>query len=341
MLGVLLALQAALVEPTASDPFAFFRPSVVISADDRRRLDRGEPLARALPGEDREVAVFAAVPVDIDGDRLVAWMRRIAVLKKSPYVLAIGRFSDPPRLEDLADLVLDDEDLSEIRQCRPGACGLKLARAEIDQLRSTAVEAGSAWKPALQDGFRRIVLRRVQAYLEGGHATLGHYENHDRPVSLAARFSLLLQHSAFLSEHLSQFTEYLDRYPHARMQGVESMVYWSKERLGAKAIVSATHVSIVRGTGELLPDALVAGKGIFATHYVDGSLGITAIMRGEQGARHYLVYLNRSEIDAVRGFFGGVVRWFVERRLKAEAADVLPELRRRLESGEPPSLRQP
>lgn len=71
MFIVLLALQALTAVPHA-DPFACLQPSVTITADDRRQLDRGEPIARVLPGKHLEVAVFAAVPVDIDGDRLVA-----------------------------------------------------------------------------------------------------------------------------------------------------------------------------------------------------------------------------------------------------------------------------
>lgn len=64
----LLALQALTSVPLA-DPFAFFQPSLTITADDRRQLDRGEPIARVLPGNGLEVAVFAAVRVDVDGDR--------------------------------------------------------------------------------------------------------------------------------------------------------------------------------------------------------------------------------------------------------------------------------
>ena len=66
----------------------------------------------------------------------------------------------------------------------------------------------------------------------------------------------------------------------------------------------------------------------------NASLGLTAIMRGSDG-RNYLVYLNRSEVDVLGGFFGGLVRMVVGRRLKAEASDVLRGLRNRLESGEP------
>ncbi len=333
---VLFALQAVLAtSATASDPFTFFRPSVVVSVDDRRSLDQGQPVARVVPGKDSEVAVFAAVPVDVDGDRLVAWMRHIADLKKSPYVLAIGRFSDPPRIEDLEGLTLDDEDLLEIRQCQPRRCGLKLTGAEMNRLRRTLADAGSDWKPALQDAFRHLVLERVQTYLADGGAGLPAFEDKGEPVSSQASFSSVVRQSEFLAERLPRFAEYLDQYPRAPMPGVESFIYWSKERLGAKPIISATHVGIVRGDGVLAPDVLVAGKGIFATHYVNASLGLTALMRGEPGAHNYLVYINRSAVDVVRGFFGGLVRWFMERRLKKEASGALTGLRRRLESGDP------
>ena len=145
---VFTALSAAALvaaPATALDPFAFFRPSIAVSADDRRELDRGQSIARVVRGTDREVGVFAAVQVSIDGDRLVAWVRQIAELKKSPYVLAIGRFSDPPRIEDLKGLTLDDEDLSAIRRCRPGDCDLKLARSEMNVLRQTLAKSGDDW----------------------------------------------------------------------------------------------------------------------------------------------------------------------------------------------------
>jgi hypothetical protein len=61
-------------------------------------------------------------------------------------------------------------------------------------------------------------------------------------------------------------------------------------------------------------------------------------MRGEPGGPNYLVYVNRSQVDVLHGMFAGIIRWFMQRRLKAEAANVLQGLRRRLESGEPPPV---
>jgi hypothetical protein len=231
--------------------------------------------------------------------------------------------------------MLDDEDLSAIRRCRRDGCDLKLAGPEMDDLRQTLAEAGGDWKPVLQDAFRRLVLRRVEGYLKNGHAALPGYEDKDGPLSLGARFSAILNASPFLMDGAPRFAEYLDRYPHAPIPGVTSFVYWSKERIDGKAVVGATHVSILRSADDRLPSVLVAAKGIFATHYVNASLGVTAVVPGEPGSPNYLVYVNRSEVDVLGGLFGRVVRLIVERRVKKEASRVLVGLRERLESGPP------
>jgi len=337
LLTALLLLRILAGAP-GSDPFAFFQPSLTITAEDRRQLDRGVPLARVLPGADHQIAVVAAIRVNIDGARLVAWMRRVEELKKSAYVLAIGRFSEPPVIGDLAGLALDDEDLTALQRCRPGACDVKLSAVEMTQLRQTLAQAGSNWKPAAQQAFRRLLLKRVTAYLAKGDTAAPPYEDHDDPVFTAAVFARIFGRSRFLTERLPGFAAHLRGYPQAAEPGIESFVYWSKESVAGKAVASATHVSILRGSDASLPDAVVAGKQIYATHYINGSLGVTALIRGGSDGHSYLVYVNRSEIDMLGGVFGGLERWFAERRLKGEAAKIIQGLRRRLESGDPPPL---
>jgi hypothetical protein len=337
--GVFVVLSAMTIvasPASVADPFAFFRPSITVSADDRRELERGMPIARVVRGTDGEVGVFAAVHTNIDGDQLVAWTREIEALKKGPYVLAIGRFSDPPTIEDVGGLTLDDEELLAIRRCRRGDCDVKLTGAEMDRLRQTVVQAGDDWKPALQDAFRLIVLQRVEGYLVNGHEAFSDIEDKDRPLSLGTQFSTLLSRS-FLAGSAPLFAKYLDTYPRTPISDIESFVYWSKERFDGKAIISATHVSVLRSSDMGMPDALIAGKGIFATHYVNASLGLTGVIRGRVGSPNYLAYFNRSDIDIVGGVFGGLVRSLVERRLKKEASTVLLGVRQRLEGGEPES----
>ncbi|MDO8794269.1 MAG: hypothetical protein Q7J25_06590, partial [Vicinamibacterales bacterium] len=97
-----------------------------------------------------------------------------------------------------------------------------------------------------------------------------------------------------------------------------------------------TQVSILRGDGAVIPDAVAVGKQIFATHYMDGSLSVTAIVGDGLSSPRYLAYLNRSDVDVLGGFWGGMVRRILERRLRSEALGILQTLRKRLESGDPP-----
>jgi hypothetical protein len=309
---------------TAADPFSFFRPSVIVTADERDRLERGQAIARILSARAHQVAVFAAVPAHVDRARLLAWMRKIEQLKKSAYVLAIGRFSDPPRLDDLDSLTLDDEDLDSIPGCRPGDCGLKLTAAEILALQ--AVKPGQPnWRTAVQQEFRRLLLARIEDYRSSG------FRERARETA-----SSLLDQAPFLAARLPAFTRYLDQYPAPPPPGVESFIYWAKEQLGGKPVISATHVSMTYGASDQgEPEMLVAGQQIFAIHYMNGSLALTVLLRGTAGSPNSLVYVNRSDVDVVGGLLGGLVRPFLERRVKGDASAVLQGLRRRLEGGEP------
>jgi hypothetical protein len=337
----LVGLTAVRQASPVSDPFAFFQPTVAVTADDREALDRGRTVARTLPARGDVVAVFAAVPIDVPSGRLEAWIDDITAFKRGPQVLAIGRFSDRPVLEDLAGLNFPDRDLEDLGRCRVGDCGLKLTEAEIEEFsRLVHVESSPA---ALQDALRRLVLQRVKTYLGQGLSALGAYEHRSRPMPIAPAFSRLLIQSPFLSQRLPGLSGVVDRWPNTTglsAESTHSFVYWSHEHYGGgKPIVSATHVFVRRasGNGNGTPETLVIGKQIFATHYIDAWLGVTALVRNSQTGRAYLVYVNRSSLDVLNGFWAGLVRRILQRRLKAEAPTVLRGIARRLESGMPPA----
>ena len=101
--------------------------------------------------------------------------------------------------------------------------------------------------------------------------------------------------------------------------------------------ISANEVVIARPGPGGAREVFVAGKQVFATHYLNGSLNLTALVGGEEAAR-YLVILNRARVDVVQGFFGGLTRVFVERRLRSELSSVIEGLAKRLESGPPEGM---
>jgi hypothetical protein len=296
------------------------------------RLNAGEALVELLPADSKEVAVRAATRTDAKPASLIAWTRRIEDLQKGRYVGAIGRFSDPPRLEDLDGLSLDEEDLTDLRRCRPGKCGVKLGDAEILRIRETIFAAGIEWKSAVQQTFRSIVLARAMRYLEEGHGASASYHSARKPELLDGEFAALASEIAMAHPRLFPLTNYLALYPKGELADVESFLYWSKESLGAKPIVSITHVSMIESRDPRIREALVAKKQVYASHYFLASLSFMAISASPDGPQQYLVYLNRSRSDVFDGLFGGLIRRTIARRLRAEAPQALRVLRDRLES---------
>ena len=316
--------------------FEMFAPWIVLSRSDWRRLNANEPVVRTLHGEKGQVAVFVATRLDAKPDALAAWTRAIAELKQSRFVLAIGRFSDPPAVSDLASLSLDDRDLEAIRRCTPDDCGLKLAAPDIQALRQALAGAGGDWQSAVQDEFRRQMVGRVNAYRTGGLSGLPPPAENAESHPPDATFEALVAASPYLKQ-IPHLERWLREYPAVSDDRVESFFYWSKEQYGGgKPVVSITHVGIVRQeANRRLPAVVVAGKQLFATHYLEGGLGLTMVLQDPAGERTYLAYLNRSQVDFLRGFFGAFARGIVEGRLERHAPSIIRGLRRRLESGSP------
>jgi hypothetical protein len=315
VIAALLALQLVSAS-AATDPFAFFDPPVVIGADERDRLSRGEAVAWTLPATGHTLALFGAIRVAVDGDRLSDWGRNIAALKRSDFVLEIGRFSDPPRLEDLNGLTFDADDLRDLRRCTPRNCAFSLADDEIESMQQAVFSRSPQWRlAALHEAMRGMLLRRTQEYLV--HGRVGP------------------QPPAFLFANWPSLAVSLEHYPRVPRSDVETFLYWSKERLGGRPVISVTHVTVARGQPPGQPDVLLVGRQVCALRYLQGAWTFTAIV-GASPHDVYLAYMNQSEVSALSGFFGGLVRFIVERRVRSEATEVLQGLRRRLESGGPP-----
>lgn len=313
------------------DPLAFFHPTVSLSPQERARLGRGDTVVKAVPATDGQVAIFSGVQAAVEGDRLVRWVRRVDAMKRGRYAPAVRRFSDPPRADDLRSLELDAGDLDALGECRPGDCSLKLSEQEIAALAPIARTRRAGWQGQVQEAFRDALLARATNYLASGLAGAPPYRDRNAAVRLDDEFQRLVGQSGFLASRVPTLIEFLNRYPTLRSPEVESFLYWSKEILGRKPVVSITHVTITRRSHSA--DALVVSRQVYASHYMTGSIAVTAIA-GE--APRYLLYLNRSRVDVLDGFFGGLARRIVEGRLRDEAGQVVDSLRRRLEAGEPP-----
>ena len=337
VIGATAVVTLCAGSPGASDPFAAYVPTGFLDPATRTRIDGGAAIVDVLPARDRNLAVFGAARVRADSHRLVRWTRRIDLLQQGRYMPAAGRFSNPPRLEDLEGLALGEADLEDLRRCRPGDCGVKLSADEIEQLQRTIAGSGPDWRKAVQAQFRRMMLERARTYLHDGYDRTAPYLDRRAPVPPGLEFMTVAAVTREGSLQEPRLLDYLEDFPHREENGVESFLYWSTEALGTgKPIVSITHIAIVRGMDDRYPEALVASKQVFATHYLSASLSLTGITRPSSNGSQYLLYTRHSRVDLFRGAWAGMVRRIVEGRIRSDGPAALDILRRRLEAGEPP-----
>jgi hypothetical protein len=330
--------------PTLSgdDGWKFALPDVVMTGADSAKIRTGSAVVEVLPARDRELAVVGVVRAGIDSHRLLSWMRRVEDLQRSTYIPLARRFSDPPTIDDVRELTLDDQDLDDLRECRPGACGVKLSAPEIVEIRQVIAAAGPGWKGAAQSAFRRVIVHRAHEYMREGHEGAS-YHDHKVPVSPGEEFEALSRNMKLDILAPAEMAPYLRSYPRVNAARVESFLYWSKETLGgSKPIIAITHVSLFSATGRgtqepfaaiHAADAVtVAFKQVYATHYLNASLSVTTITPAASSSPRYLVYTRRSRTDVLGGALGGIIRRLIERRIRSEAPSALDRLRRRLET---------
>ena len=330
-------IAAAVVAPfaRAHNPFAFFHPTVVVGPADLDALAAGAALVRILPASGTEIGAFTATTVarHVTIDRASAWMHQVELLRENRYVMASQRLSTPPRLSDFDRLTLDDEDLEEIRRCVPGRCGVKLSATDMATLKAAAA-GGPGWKPIVQRAFRERLLRRVEAFSARGHAALEDLADKKRPVSPAGALAPLVARTEFLGQ---AFPDIAHRLGCANAAAGTSFLYWSKERLGGKPVITITHVQMMAGGERRRPPLVMVGTQLYASHYLDASLTVTAFLPDGPDSPAYFVYLHRSSVDLLGGFWGGVTRSIIESKVRKDGPAILRSVGARLAGGDPPT----
>jgi len=80
-------------------------------------------------------------------------------------------------------------------------------------------------------------------------------------------------------------------------------------------VIAVNHISIYRRNSDVGPQVLVASKQIYANHYFNAFLALTAFVNVPGAANgSFLVYENRSRADGLEGPFGKLKRGVVEKK---------------------------
>ena len=160
-------------------------------------IARGEAVAKVLATDNREVAVAGAVRIAASSERFAGRYREIENLKRSAIVLDVGRFSTPPRPDDLLSVPFEDYDL-DLRDCRPGDCRVRLGAPEIARFHREVDWRSNDWRERSRTVWREVLAGYAAAFSREGRRALPNFVNKPEPLSVPAELSLLVDRFGFV-----------------------------------------------------------------------------------------------------------------------------------------------
>jgi hypothetical protein len=298
----------------------------------------GRPVAKLLGTKtDDEVALFGIVRIHAPQELFIAKFRDIVTFESGKGILGIGHFHTPAALSDVAALQIDEKELKEIPQCKPGDCTLKLSDRAMQSLRQQIDWSSPQAANQAQAVIRQAFADYVANYQKIGDAALAVNYDKDKPQAIREDFHQLLQHSLHLFQYDPQLANYLEKYPQARPSGIEDTFYWQKAEFGLKPVVRASHLVIHRRQQESSVTYAIASKTLLASHYFRAALELKSLApdgASPGGKSFYLICLNRSFVDGLTGFNGGLIRGRVKSRSRDSLARYLSSVKQKIEAAD-------
>ena len=303
-----LAASTALAQASLSDFQKALEEKATFRDADFAALQLNRPVVRLAPVSDkREIAVSGLVNIRVGAEEFLQSYRESMTRKTNPAILEIGSFGSEPSLNDLDSLTLDPGDIEDLKDCVVGDCELKLSAPMIERFRKEIDWDVPNYQLAVTNLFKQMLFDYVRDYRARGEAALIEYNDKRDEVSLAAEQRALNAASSYVNDVLAQAK--------SDLQLAEDSIVWSKIKFGLKPVIAVNHVRIYRRNSNTGPQVLISSSQIYANHYFNASLALTAFVNipGEnEGA--YLVSENRSRADGLEGPFGKIKRGVVEKK---------------------------
>jgi len=327
--GMLLALAF----PAAAEESgvrAFLRRTIGLTDAQVAEVEAGRVVTKQLPGADKpEMAAFGALRVAADKG---TYLERLREATGAPVHLAVnGGYRSPAHKLSVAATPHMWATAAD-RQCKPGDCDLKLARSSMDRIgRELDWKAPDARARATQL-MKQMLVDYVAAYQRGGTAEMATYADNAQPLDTPAEFRKVLAASPYLLQYSPELKRSLEEWPQDKAAGAEDLFYWAKDKFGPKPSIAIYHLTLWRDPADPAR-AAVASKQIYASHYFQAGLDLTALVDAPKPpGGFYLVDLYRARIDPPTGMLSGVLLGKIRGGIEQGVAERLREAKARTEA---------
>jgi hypothetical protein len=305
---VCLGASAAFAQASMAEFQQVLREKASFAEPDFAALQLNQAVVRLAPtANKREVAVTGLVNTNASAEQFLRLYCDNMMRKNNAAILEICSFNQEPTLADLEALTLETDDIDDLKECVVGNCQIKLSAAMIERFRKEINWAAPDYQLKVTNLFKDMLLAYIRDYRARGEAALIKYHDKSDSISLAAEHRALTSAAGYVSSFLSD--------KRSGLQLMEEALVWSKIKFGLKPVIAVNHISIYKRNSSVGPQVLVASKQIYANHYFNAFLALTAFVNVPGAANSsYLVYENRSRADGLEGPFGKIKRGIVEKK---------------------------
>jgi len=330
---LLLLFPTVTEADTPDEPYKFFREFAGLNEQQIAQIGSGKALAKVVesPTPD-EVYVFGSVYVEATPESYLRLASDIDALRKLPSYLAIQSFSDPPQLSDLEGFTLEEQDITDLKNCKTGHCQVQLPTEAIEDFQQSINWSAPDVADRVNRLAQRLALQALLEYMQGGNTALGAYRDKKHPAAVAETFASLIGRFEALPVYLPELNEYLLEYPKAKSDNVRAGFYWEKVNFGLKPIFRIVQKIVYRGAIGKEPAYAVAEKQIYASHYFQTALDLTVCVKDAQRPGFYIITVKGSKQAGLTGLKGGIVRKVAVDKTRSSLERVLVAIKQKLES---------
>jgi hypothetical protein len=331
-LGIAILPLLLTAQPEPPSLREFLERRLEIDEKEWKAIQDGTPVVKLRPGRDSsETRLLGVVKILGSPEDFIERYRDIVAFEKGTGVLQIGRFGEPPRVEDLASLTLDPDDVEDVQKCRPGDCALKMSEDTMNAFQRIDWEAADAVEQANRLA-RQMIVDFLESYRSGGNRALSLFHDKKTPLLVSQQFEEMMN-DPDLPVYFPELFRFLLEYPASPVAGSEEFFYWSKVDFGLKPVIRLNHVVIYRPANDGPLQYTIASKMLYTTHYFNTGveLKFLAVEPSSEGT-YYLVAANRSRSDGLTGFTGAIAGGQIRGKARDGLESYLRSVKSRLES---------
>jgi hypothetical protein len=324
--GALATAAAHVTEqtPPATSPRDLFRTLAGVTDGEWAAVERGEAVSKVLDTSSREIAIAGAVRIASSSARLVARYRDIDNLKRSALVIEVGRFGANPQPGDLQSAPFEEYNL-DLRDCRPSDCRVRLAAPDIERFHNEVDWRAADWRARSAAVWRVVLSGYAAAYARAGRRALPVYANKREPLSVPSELSLLAREFGFVAALAPEFMAYLRDFGPHPPDGIEQVLYWTKEDFGIRPVFRISHQAIYRPPNNA-GATVIATSQVYADHYLDAALTVTLALDAPADDRtkgFYMIAVSRARTRSLSGLLRTFVRSTVQSRSREAMRKIL------------------